>query len=196
MTRLEAINQIELMIKNTSDNPNYVSGLSHALEIFESIDDPPDLRIELKSGEIPPGWLLLLYPDGIFTVTFNRMREIDLETLSEARAKGCKIYSLTLYFTRYFTTIKGVNPITREEVKLEVTRFRTPAGNPTCALKVTKPEERCVFLASQRYGTEYTCLFEDPSYRGVNIPLESIENGNYLKPCRACLVWEKRVGGE
>ena len=65
--------------------------------------------------------------------------------------------------------------MTSEKVTLEVDRFRTPDGQPTCCSDVEKGHI-CLFMGTSAYGTRDVCMFGEQkdlrrgSYRYYTVP--------------------------
>lgn len=79
----------------------------------------------------------------------------------------------------------------REDSTMEmpVTRYRTPAGDPTCAFDF-EAGEVCQFLRTQRMGVHETCIFA-PEHKGLGerIFRNGKEGRGYLVPGKWCPVF-------
>jgi len=74
---------------------------------------------------------------------------------------------------------------------LEVEVYENPDGEPTCGSDF-RTGDVCQFILSQRYGTEYTCVFAANEVRGMKMPLSATDNGmGYLIPCKECPLHNK-----
>ena len=80
-----------------------------------------------------------------------------------------------------------------EQHKIEITRYRTPAGDPTCAAD-WPTGEICIFLQTYKFGCAETCFFL-PDERRKTILSRGISNTGkigegYLMPFDGCPVWK------
>jgi hypothetical protein len=70
----------------------------------------------------------------------------------------------------------------REITSINIERFRTPEGFPTCA-RDFESGQVCKFLTSQKFGFVDVCFFTGAELVRVN--------DAYLAPCNDCVVWFK-----
>lgn len=71
----------------------------------------------------------------------------------------------------------------REVVAINFFRYRTPDGDPTCAIS---PDEKCSFLFARRFGTEEIC--NGTGCADQDRPLLKRGGGGigYLEPVKEC----------
>jgi len=68
----------------------------------------------------------------------------------------------------------------KEVFKLKVHRYRTPEGQPTCAINFEKGDV-CMFYRTQRFGTFEVCEFAS---KRIERPKD------YLAPVDNCPIWK------
>ncbi len=68
-------------------------------------------------------------------------------------------------------------------MKIEIKEYRSPIGNPTCALNFNTGEV-CVFHRTTRMGTTDICALSD-GY----LDRQGTGDLGYLVPCKECIVW-------
>ena len=80
----------------------------------------------------------------------------------------------------------------REElVTLRVTRYRDPAGNPTCAVNFPA-NQVCWFYMSQRMGCHETCFFANKEGKYWEALYRSKDTG-MLVPLKQCPIWKGKT---
>lgn len=86
--------------------------------------------------------------------------------------------------------------MSEEHHQITVTRYRDPAGNPTCAADFTSdPLKVCMFYRTQRFGCSETCVFaREVGHKGYTEMLGRRKKGmGSLIPLDNCPVWANGV---
>lgn len=78
-----------------------------------------------------------------------------------------------------------------ETVQIDVERYTTDNGDPTCSL--VYGVHTCKFLRTTKFGLVDTCVFApalEPLDRGDRY--EKSDQLGYLIPCEWCIIWNKK----
>ena len=79
--------------------------------------------------------------------------------------------------------------MTAETVTLTFSRYRTPAGEPTCAFSFAPPVTACEFIGMGSFGTTDQCCYGTPVKLERRPDYNGVLGMGYLTPHKRCPLW-------